>query len=262
MSGNNNFLGTFAAIRWANWLEQRREQKEREALLNTIALVEEELAKPEYFGYLVEKDRVGYLEALSKTKTTFRGLNPHDSLNGMVANGELNSDFVMMLEENFFRVNNKNIDRDDLFLIRYEIERNKMIEWLKQEFQAFSIDDAYFMKKAGISQEELFQRLQNNEWVWGIDANNGSLSILDQKQYLEGLQNKKLLETFPSNFCTQENIQTITIDLHNIFEEQKKIGLENGIKQNQKENSVVMLTMAITCVIVAIVVYFFLKMGS
>lgn len=256
MSGNSNFLSTFSAIRWANWLEQRRREKEKEELLNTIALVEEELAKPEYFGYLVEKDRVGYLEALSKTKTTFRGLNPHDPLNGMVANEELNPDFVMMLEENFFRVNSKKLDKNELSLIRYEAKRDETIRWVKQEFQTFSVDDEYLIKNFGVSQEELLQRLQNNEWVWGVDANNGNLSILDQKQYLEGLQNKKLLETFPSNFCTQEKIQTISIDLQNIFEEQKKIDMAKRIEKNKKEN---LLVMIIVCVFIIAIFYFVLK---
>lgn len=52
-----------------------------------MALAEAELAKPEYFGFLIERDRMGYLEALSQTKTTFRGINPHDPFDGIVLNG-------------------------------------------------------------------------------------------------------------------------------------------------------------------------------
>lgn len=79
----------------------REREKEKMALLDSIALIKSELAKPEYFGYIIERDRIGYLEALSKTKMTFRGLNLHDLINGMVVNRELNPDFVMMLEEFF-----------------------------------------------------------------------------------------------------------------------------------------------------------------
>lgn len=259
MSNNNNFLSTFAAIRWANWLENRRVEQEREQLLNTIALVEAELAKPEYFGFLIERDRMGYLEALSQTKTTFRGINPHDPLNGMVVNGEINPDFVMMLEKNFFKNNSENLSIDELNLFRYEIQRNRMIEWLIQEFQAFSLDDEYLVKKIGFSQEEIVHRLQSNEWVWGIDANDEKLSILDVEQYLKGLESQKLLETLPPKFCTQKNIKQCVINLHDIFEEQKKIDMERQRIKNQKENSTVMITMAITCIVIAIVVYFCLR---
>lgn len=201
----------------------REREKEKMALLNSIVLIESELAKPEYFGYIIERDRIGYLEALSKTKTTFRGINPHDPLNGMVVNGELNPDFMMMLEENFFRVNSKKLSIDELNFVRYEAERDEMIDWLRGEFRKLAIDDKYLQQEIGINQEYLFKKLQRNEWVWGVDANNGSLSILDKKQYLKGLENQELLEMLPHSFCTQNEIEECKIDVNSIFQKIREI---------------------------------------
>lgn len=256
---NTTFLDTYLALRAASEAERKQRERERQALLNTMALAEAELAKPEYFGFLIERDRMGYLEALSQTKTTFRGINPHDPLNGIVANGGINPDFVMMLEKNFFKNNSKNLDRDELYLVRYEIEKNKMIEWLKQEFQAFLVDDDYLMKKFGISQGEIIQKLQSNEWVWGINMDRKRVSILDKKQYLEGLEKQQLLETLPPSFCIQKNVEQCRVDLHSIFEEQARIIMERQEIQNKKENSVVAKTMIATLVVIVIVVYFCLR---
>lgn len=210
MSGNSNFLSTFSAIRWANWLEQRRREKEKEELLNTIALVEEELAKPEYFGYLVERDRVGYLEALSKTKTTFRGLNPHDPLNGMVVNGELNPDFMLMLEKNFFKVNSENLSIDELNFVRYEAERDYFISNFQQTMQELHLDNEWVEKNIGISQEEMFEKLKKNELVVFSKASDNKLYVASCKRYLEGVENGEFNPCAPSQFfATQDQLDVL-----------------------------------------------------
>lgn len=211
----------------------REREAEKQLLLNTIALAEAELAKPEYFGFLIERDRMGYLEALSQTKTTFRGINPHDPLDGIVLNGGINPDFVMMLEKNFFKANSENLDKDELYFVRYQAERDKMIEWLKQEFQTLSIDDEYLKREVKTSQEELFQRLQSNEWIWSIGASDNRLKILDIKKYLKGLESQELLETLPKRFCIDVETKGFKIDPNSILE--KKQELERIKEETEEE---------------------------
>lgn len=231
MSGN--FLNTFAAIRWANWLENRRVAKEREHLLNTIATIEAELAKPEYFGFFVERDKMGYLEALSQTKTTFGGINPHDPLNGMVVNGEINPDFVTMLEKIFFKVSSENLDKDELCLVRYQAERDKMIEWLKQEFQVLSIDDEYLMKEIGISQEKLFQKLQTNTLIFAIGVENQETCIADICSYLNGVEHQNFFETFPIKFCKSNEMSAFCKKLDFIDKKQNEIKAETDRRNKE-----------------------------
>lgn len=231
MSGN--FLNTFAAIRWANWFENRRAEKEKEHLLNTIALIEAELAKPRYFGFLIEKDRVGYLEALSKTKTTFKGLNPHDPLNGIVANGEINPDFVMMLEKNFFKNNSENIDKDELYFVRYQVDRDEMIEWLKGQFEELSIDDEYLTEEFGFSQEDLFQNLKINALVFAEKIKNEEVYIMDVHSYLDGVRHQELCESIPQKFCTSDTECVLNKSL--VFIEQKQKEHQEEINRQNKE---------------------------
>lgn len=233
MSGNSNFLSTFAAIRWANWLDQRRREKEREALLNTIALVEEELAKPRYFGFLIEKDRVGYLEALSKTKTTFKGLNPHDPLNGMVVNGELNPDFILMLEKNFFKVNSENLSVDELNFVRYQVDRDEMIEWLKSQFEELSIDDKYLTEEFRFSQEDLFQNLKINALVFAEKIKNEEVCIVDVRSYLDGVRHQEFCESIPQKFCTSSTECVLNKSL--VFVEQKRKEHQEELNRRNKE---------------------------
>lgn len=201
----STFLDTYLALRASSEAERKQRVKEREALLSTIAVVEAELAKPEYFGYIIERDRIGYLEALSKTKMTFRGLNPHDPLNGMVVNGGINPDFVMMLEENFFRVNSKNLSIDELKFVRYEAERDKMIDWLKEEFQELLIDDEYLKQEIGVTQEELFQGLSTNSLLFATKIDSEEIYIVDKNSYLKGVMNGEFYETIPQKFCVDNS---------------------------------------------------------
>lgn len=258
MSGNSNFLSTFAAIRWANWLDQRRREKEREALLNTIALVEEELAKPRYFGFLIEKDRVGYLEALSKTKTTFKGLNPHDPLNGMVVNGELNPDFILMLEKNFFKVNSENLSVDELNFVRYEAERNKMIEWLRGEFQRLSIDDEYLKQEIGITQEKLFQGLLTNFLLFATKIDDERVCVVDAHSYLEGIEKGCYFRLIPQKFCKQERESFFHLDVFNLLESKKFEEERKEQEKREKENLEFKKQLEWFAVIVVIIIFFFI----
>lgn len=251
MSGNNNFLDTFAAIRWANWLEQRRREKEREALLNTIALVEEELAKPEYFGYIVERDRMGYLEALSKTKTTFRGINPHDPLNGMVINGGINLDFLMMLERNFFKINSENLSIDEFKFVRYEAERDKMIDWLKEEFQELLIDDEYLKQEIGVTQEELFQGLLANSLLFATKIDSEEIYIVDKNSYLKGVMNGEFYETIPQKFCPQST----SIELKKAFDFQRECKEREDAKKTSDDRKISMIVLLLILSI-SIVIFF------
>lgn len=258
MSGNNNFLGTFAAIRWANWLEQRREQKEREALLNTIALVEAELARPEYFGYLVEKDRVGYLEALSKTKTTFRGLNPHDPLNGMVVNGELNPDFMLMLEKNFFKVNSENLSIDELNFVRYEAERDYFISNFKQTMQELHLDNEWVEKNIGISQEEMFKKLKKNELLVFSKASDNELCVASCKRYLDGVEKGEFNPCAPSQFFTTQEQSDVLYSFDKINDERVRLNNEQNKakEQDTKNDLIAVLAFLVFCLLfVAYTIY-------
>lgn len=227
MSNQCTFLDTYLALRASSEAERKQRAKEREALLSTIAVVEAELVKPEYFGYLVEKDRVGYLEALSKTKTTFRGLNPHDPLNGMVVNGELNPDFMLMLEKNFFKVNSENLSVDELNFVRYETERNKMIEWLRGEFQRLAIDDEYLKQEAGITQEELFQGLLTNSLLFATKIDDEKTYIVDTSSYLEGVENGCYCGAISQKFIQSKKSETFQFDLFGIInKKQQEVEME------------------------------------
>lgn len=198
---NTTFLDTYLALRVSSEAERKQRERERQALLNTMALAEAELAKPEYFGFLIEKDRMGYLEALSQTKTTFRGLNPHDPLNGIVANGGINPDFIMMLEKNFFKENSENLDKDELYFVRYQAGRNNLIKWLRKRFEILMIDRNWLKKEIGISQEDLLQRLEKNSLIFSRNTEDGKVYMVDVKSYLQGLAENKFYETMPQNFC-------------------------------------------------------------
>lgn len=258
----NTYGDTLRALR-----DFHREQEvEKQLLLNTIALAEAELTKPEYFGFLIERDRMGYLEALSQTKTTFRGINPHDPLNGIVVNGEINPDFVMMLEKNFFKENSENLDKDELYFVRYQAERNKIIKQLERNFENFSIDNEFLIKEIGVSQEELFQHLYCNEWVWTIDANSGKTNILDVKQYSERLKKQELLETLPYRFCDKKEMKGCKIDLDSVFEkkremERKRIELEKKqreLEEERKYNASLPLRWLLTLACLSGIIYIFL----
>lgn len=232
-------------------------EKKRQALLSTIALAEARLTKPEYFGFLIKQDRLGFLEALSQTKTIFRGLNPHDPLDGMVINGKINPDFILMLEKNFFKVNSKNLDRDEWCFVRYKAQRNKKIAWLKNQFKELSLnDDEYFKKEFGVSQEELFQRLRSNEWIWSIGVDDKKLSILDGKQYLEELSKKRLLETCPKKFCRYSEAKRIKINIGRILEEcQQKQQKEKEERSRELwENRKLKIKASIELILVIIVI--------
>lgn len=193
----NTYWDTLFALRDFH----KEKEKERQALLNTIALAEAELAKPEYFGFLIERDRMGYLEALSQTKTTFRGINPHDPFDGIIVNGGINPDFVMMLERNFFKENSENLDEDELCFVRYEAGRNNLIKWLRKRFEILMIDNSWLKKEIGISQEDLLQRLEKNSLIFSRNIEDGRVCMVDVKSYLQGLAENKFYETMPQSFC-------------------------------------------------------------
>lgn len=204
-------------------LEEIQEVKEREKqdLLNTIASAEAELAKVKYFGFLIKRDKMGYLEALSKTKTIFRGINPHDPLDGMVIKKRINPDFVVMLEKNYFEQNSEKIDIDEFHFMRYQAQRDSKIDWVKKCFKDFLIDDKYLIEKINISQKELIQRLQSNEWIWSIDIYNKRLRVLDVGQYIQGLESEQWSETLPRKYCIHNEVKKCNIDLSTLLEEKR-----------------------------------------
>lgn len=227
----NTYGDTLGALRDFH----REQEAEKQLLLNTIALAEAELAKPEYFGFLIESDRMGYLEALSQTKTTFRGINPHDPLNGIVVNGEINPDFVMMLEKNFFKENSENLDKDELYFVRYQAERDKMIEWLKSQFKELSINDEYLIKEIGISQEDLFQRLQANTLIFSTKVENKEFCLIDSCMYIEGVNSQRFHKTIPQKFCPNSEKRSKVVNLSTIFEEKKKENIRKKQEQEERE---------------------------
>lgn len=254
---NTTFLDTYLALRASSEAERKQRERERQTLLNTMALAEAELAKPEYFGFLIERDRMGYLEALSQTKTTFRGINPHDPFDGIVLNGGINPDFVMMLEKNFFKENSENLDKDELYFVRYQAERNKIIEWLNQEFQALSIDDEYLIREAKASQEELFKRLQSDEWIFTVNVSSGKLNIFDKKQYLKGVENQELVETLPKKFCIYKDVRDYQLDLNRFFDlkyEEERKKQEEKLKQQELGTRNTFASLAVVAVIITLII--------
>lgn len=257
---NTTFLDTYLALRASSEAERKQRERERQALLNTMALAEAELAKPEYFGFLIERDRMGYLEALSQTKTTFRGINPHDPLNGIVANGEINPDFVMMLEKNFFKENSENLDKDELYFVRYEVERNKTIKWLKDQFEKLSINDELLSQEVGTTQEQLFQKIQNNEWVLSVILGSGKICVADGDGYLEKIDTQEFQETLPKKFCSHDKKEIGVINLGDILEKKQgeKEMMEKELQRKQDVEARNMLSSAIA--IITIAVFFVIAM--
>lgn len=246
-------------MRASSEAERKQRERERQALLNTMALAEAELAKPEYFGFLIERDRMGYLEALSQTKTTFRGINPHDPFDGIVLNGGINPDFVMMLEKNFFKENSENLDKDELYFVRYLAERDKMIWWLQNQFKELAVDDEYLIKELGISSEELFQRLQANTLVFAAKVENGEPYLIDSRLYVEGVKNQNYYETIPQNFCSYSNTKIDSIRLNDFIEKRRKEKEKAIIEKESEKNKFLIKVVGATLIFIILLFLLLVK---
>lgn len=246
---NTTFLDTYLALRASSEAERKQRERERQTLLNTMALAEAELAKPEYFGFLIERDRMGYLEALSQTKTTFRGINPHDPFDGIVLNGGINPDFVMMLEKNFFKNNSENIDKDELYFVRYENKKDLFIVRLKETLQELFLDDDWVKQNIGISKEEIFEKLNKNELILCSRLEDGNLCMASPERYCRGVENGEFQCWIPNRFLTMQNQSDVLYSLKKVVEAKKLRDreLNENKEYDTKLNLIAILVFLIIC---------------
>lgn len=166
----------------------------------------------------------------------------------------------MMLEKNFFKENSENLDKDELYFVRYEVERNKTIKWLKNQFEKLSINDELLRQEVGTTQEQLFQKLQNNEWVLSVILGSGKICVADGDGYLEKLNTQEFQETLPKKFCSYDKKEIGVINLSDFLEKKQgeKERMEKELQRKQDIENRNVLSSAIA--IIAIAIFFIIAM--
>lgn len=178
-----NIVGS---IRLAEMISNFWNNRAKKQLNEVIAEVEQILESDHYFGYLVKNDKIGYLRALSKAKSTFRGLNRDDLTEGMIDGEGVNPLFVEMVEDFYYSEIRKEANIYDLKLARYNALRDELIE--RFEGDESVLTEEYARNVHNLSRKEMFDKVRKNEiiWAYGIRTKLWNISKIENyKKYVE-----------------------------------------------------------------------------
>lgn len=156
---------------------------------------EDALNDPMWLGYMIKTDLAGYLRALSKAKTTFRGINPKDAYCGMKGEGNtINPAFVAVVEDFYLEIR-AGLNKYDYQLAKYNFLRDHLIERFEgdENYQSDESVQEFF----GISRKEMFEKLRNNEFVWIYSIGKKIWLTSTQDSYKQYVAEKRVLEHFP-----------------------------------------------------------------
>lgn len=179
----------------AEWNAQRAiEAQEREALAQAVKSYEEALNDPMWLAYMIKTDKTGYLRALSKAKSVFRGIDPKDEFCGMRGEDEgVNPDFVAMVEDFYLEVR-RDIKKYDYQLAKYNFLRDVLIERFEGDESTYT---EYAQIEFGISRAEMFEKLRKNEILWTFALRNKTWNPVPYERYKIGVSKGLARVDFP-----------------------------------------------------------------
>lgn len=179
----------------AEWNAQRAiEAREREALAQAVKSYEEALNDPMWLAYMIKTDKTGYLRALSKAKSVFRGIDPKDEFCGMRGEDEgVNPDFVAMVEDFYLEVR-RDIKKYDYQLAKYNFLRDVLIERFEGDESTYT---EYAQIEFGISRAEMFEKLRKNDLIWAYTPSHRVWNILEPIRYKKNVALANVNEAYP-----------------------------------------------------------------
>lgn len=180
----------------AEWNAQRAiEAQEREALAQAVKSYEEALNDPMWLAYMIKTDKTGYLRALSKAKSVFRGIDPKDEFCGMRGEDEgVNPDFVAMVEDFYLEVR-RDIKKYDYQLAKYNFLRDVLIE--RFEGDESVLTEEYAKNVFNLSRAEMFERAKKNEVVLAFSKKANLWWIIKIDDYIQYVNEGKAEIAFP-----------------------------------------------------------------
>lgn len=183
------------SIRLAEMINGFWEGRAKKKIANALDTIERALETEKYFGYLVRTDRMGYLRALSRAKSTFRGLNRDDVSEGMVDSSGINPLFVEMVEDFYYTEIRKEADINQLKLARYNAFRDEFISEIRKNSNVFTED--YAQEDFGISREEMLKKTEANELIFAFVFEENGWDIVTREDYREYVKEGVLEERYP-----------------------------------------------------------------
>lgn len=187
-----NIVGS---IRLAEMISNFWNNRAKKQLNEVIAEAEQILESDHYFGYLVKNDKIGYLRALSKAKSTFRGLNRDDLTEGMIDGEGVNPLFVEMVEDFYYSEIRKEANIYDLKLARYNALRDELIE--RFEGDTSVLTEEYAKNIFNLSRAEMFDKVRKNEAIWAMGTKTHTWNIVPKTGYEAYFSEKRLKTDFP-----------------------------------------------------------------
>lgn len=185
-----NIVGS---IRLAEMISNFWNNRAKKQLNEVIAEAEQILESDHYFGYLVKNDKIGYLRALSKAKSTFRGLNRDDVTEGMIDGEGVNPLFVEMVEDFYYSEIRKEARIYDLKLARYNALRDELIERFEGDERVESIAQEDY----NISKQEYFNRIKKDELVYTFSKLKNAWVAVPYGRYVVGVKKGLATENYP-----------------------------------------------------------------
>lgn len=178
------------------WEAQRAiEASERNELAMAVKSYEDALNDPMWLGYMIKTDKPGYIRAMSKAKSTFRGMDPKDPFCGMRGeNGEVNPDFVAVVEDFYFEVR-RDVKKYDYQLAKYNYLRDALIERFEGDENVYT--EEYARNEFSSSRADVFERLRNNELIWAYGTRTNVWNVVRQDTYASVVANGLSLEIYP-----------------------------------------------------------------
>lgn len=183
------------SIRLAEMISGFWEGRAKKKIANALDTIERALETEKYFGYLVRTDRMGYLRALSRAKSTFRGLNRDDVSEGMVDSSGINPLFVEMVEDFYYTEIRREADINQLKLARYNALRDELIARFEGDKESFT--EEYAQEEFGVSREEMFKKVKNNDIIFTFDNEYKGWEITSKKEYKEWIKEGYAVENYP-----------------------------------------------------------------
>lgn len=180
----------------AEWNAQRAiEAQEREALAQAVKSYEEALNDPMWLAYMIKTDKTGYLRALSKAKSVFRGIDPKDEFCGMRGEDEgVNPDFVAMVEDFYLEVR-RDVKKYDYQLAKYNFLRDVLIERFEGDESVFT--EEYAKNEFSISRERLFENLKENSLLLAYAMRERIWCVVSYERYERAVKNSLVKIDYP-----------------------------------------------------------------
>lgn len=171
------------------WEAQRAiEASERNELAMAVKSYEDGLNNPMWLGYMIKTDKPGYIRAMSKAKSTFRGMDPKDPFCGMRGEGnEINPDFVAVVEDFYLEIR-RDIKKYDYQLAKYNFLRDALIE--RFEGQSENFTEEYARNEFSISRAEMFDKVKNNDLVWVLSNQDNNWYIVGKERFERAVKNR------------------------------------------------------------------------